>query len=698
MDRKRAVEIIKDEKGSTRGPSDKGYGLPPWLFQHNDLTHALEQADPVSQHTLTNTLNYIHFVEGYLLVRLKHPRYDESILLRAYPEPCLGKELTCSWVDPTVDVYKYRFQHIVIDDGQSMILVPSEEVKLGDGSFRVVLPEKSFAVGKRQARRYPCREVSAELDQSGFLARGRLLNYNPFGFCIRVKASGPSSFHWFNPEELSVVYLTGEHQILFSGSCRCIRYRDMGEEKELVLSPTDQQMHRFGRKQIRNPRQRLVPSPNLVFMHPFLKKQIQLEVVDICTSGFSVEEKMDEGILMQGMIIPELKIKFAGATSVTCSAQVIYRREENDNLVKCGLGILDMDIADYSRLTHILSTALDPNAYVCCEVDMGELWEFFFDTGFIYPTKYRLIQSHKEAFKKTYEKLYQDNPEIAKHFTYQRNGRIYGHIAMVRAYKRAWMIHHHAARAMESKRAGFIVLKQIMHYLNDMHRLPSAKMDYVMSYFRPENKFPDRVFGGFARSLNNPGGCSLDLFAYLPYTGLSLGTQLPESWTLRKSTRPDLWELNTFYNHHSGGLLLKAMGLSHDQAEDGETIEEVYERLGFFRKQEVYSLCRENELTAVLIVNRSDLGFNLSELLNGIKVLAISQESLPWNILSTAIARLTRAYDMERIPVLFYPLQYVKAEKIPYEKSYFSWVLNVRYGDQYMKYMQKRFRITYKAT
>ncbi|MBW1912508.1 MAG: pilus assembly protein PilZ, partial [Deltaproteobacteria bacterium] len=94
---------------------------------------------------------------------------------------------------------------------------------------------------------------------------------------------------------------------------------------------------------------------------------------------------------------------------------------------------------------------------------------------------------------------------------------------MVRAYQKAWLLQHHAARAMDSKRTGFIVLKQIMHYLNDMYRLPSAKMDYVMCYFQPANKFPDRVFGGFARSLKNPRGCSMDLFAYLPYTGLSLG-------------------------------------------------------------------------------------------------------------------------------------------------------------------------------
>ena len=85
------------------------------------------------------------------------------------------------------------------------------------------------------------------------------------------------------------------------------------------------------------------------------------------------------------------------------------------------------------------------------------------------------------------------------------------------------MIHHHAARIMDSKRPGFMVLKQIMYYMNDMYRLPSAHMDYVMCYFRPENRFPDFVFGGFAKTLKNSQGCSMDLFSYLTYTRLSLG-------------------------------------------------------------------------------------------------------------------------------------------------------------------------------
>jgi hypothetical protein len=94
-------------------------------------------------------------------------------------------------------------------------------------------------------------------------------------------------------------------------------------------------------------------------------------------------------------------------------------------------------------------------------------------------------------------------------------------------------------------------------------------------------------------------------------------------------------------------------------------------------------------------VNQSDLGLNFSELLNGIKILVTNPQGLPWNVLSTAIGKLTAGYHMERVPILFYPFEYVQAEDIPYEKRYQLWTLNVRYGQEYMEFMQRKFKISY---
>ena len=697
MERNTGLDVLAGKVETVGNLAGEKPWLPPWLFRHDHVIHAKEDGEPITRDSLINAINHIHFKDGHVLALLGHRAYEESIVIKAWPDPCQGVTLTCHWKDheaSNLDLDQFDLLDIIIDDGRSLIVVPVSFRETNQDSFVVELPEVAYSVGQREATRYACRGVAAELIQNAFHAKGELIDFSPIGFRVRVRPERHCSFRWFNGDEEVNIHICAEDQILFSGRCQCIRQQRRRRTREIVLSPVGLEIKRFKKKRIRNLRQHLAPRPIICFEHPFLRNRVQREVYDISTSGFSVCEEADNRVLLPGMVIPELTLTFGGVLEMECSAQVIYSRETEDKEFRCGLAILDMSVASYSRLTHILTNALDPNAYISCEIDLEALWEFFFKTGFIYPKKYRLIQSHRDKFKETYQKLYRDNQEIARHFTYQKNGKIYGHISMVRAYDRTWMIHHHAAQAMANKRTGFMVLKQIMHYLNDMYRLPSAQMDYAMCYFRPENKFPDRVFGGFARELNNPRGCSLDLLAYLPYTRLSLGAPLPDHWSLSPCTERDLWEFERHYNHYSGGLLLDALSLRHGVV-GKESLEDVYRRHGFLRKCEAFALHENEKLKALLIANQSNLGFNLSELLNGITVLVTDPQGLPWTVLSTAIAQLTKGYRLEKIPVMFHPFRYVETSAVPFEKRYQLWVLNVNYGNEFMEYVQKRFRISY---
>ena len=698
MDNNKSQGMLRGIERPIRQTSEQAPLLPPWLFQHHALADALENAQKVDRKALINTLNFIHFMGRSVLILFKLPNYDESILVRAYPEPSLGEELTCRWSDKDfagLDPEEYRFQHLIIADGYSMTLIPGVMKELNNTSITIQLPSLSYAVGHRQTRRYDCRNVLAELIQSGFLATGNLLEFSPGGFHVRVKPEKPCSFEWFNSDDFATVQLRKERQLIFSGICRCIREYGGVNEREFVLAPLTEEINRFKNKKVRNPRQNLLPPPTVIFDHPLLEKKLQFAVADISSSGLCVYEKAVESTLVPGLVIPKLTINFADAFEMSCNAQVIYQLRENKDSVRYGLAILNMDMKDYGRLNHILINALDPHFHTSSVVNLDALWEFFFESGFLYPSKYRLIQSYKERFKETYRKIYQESPDIARHFTYEKNGRIYGHICVVRTYVRAWLIQHHSSRAMENKRTGFLVLKQIMHYLNDMYRLPAANMDYAMTYYRPENKIPDRIFGGFTQSLDNARGSSLELFSYLPYTRLSLGARLPDGWVMQRCSAADLWELNRFYTHNGGGLLLEALNLGQELQEGG-ILEEDYARSGFIRKLDAFSLRCRGELNAVLIAEKSDLGLNLSELLNGIKVLVTKPEKLRWNVLSLAISQLTSDYEMDRVPILFYPLEYVQRENIPYEKQYQLWILNVQYAGKYMEYMQNKFRIRYK--
>jgi hypothetical protein len=676
--------------------SKEEYAPPPWLFQHQDLNGTLESAKIVDERFLKNKLNYIHFMDKYLLVLLRHPKYDDNVIIKVKSGPCLGNELNCEFLpdDPSDGKWKhYAFLHLIVDDGQSVLLIPANLKRMDQHGFSLDLPQKGYAVGQRRTKRYPCKNIGVELIQRGLAIRGYLLDFSPEGFCVRLSQMPSKDFDWSpGSRTLNMVHLRQDQQYLFSGFCKCIRYYEAPNFVDVVLAPAENSVQGLSAEKAEETSSNTSLMPAVIFDHPFFEKKIQLDVTDISTSGFALYERKDEGVLMQGMIIPELTIEFAGAISLGCSAQVTSRLEMENSEYYCYFCILDMDINSYSQLSHVLANANDCRTHISNKVAMDELWEFFFESGFIYPEKYGVLSFNRDSFKETYEKLYRNKPEISKHFTYQRNGRIYGHISMVRAYERAWMIHHHAARSVDGRRAGFSVLKQVMLYLNDVHRLPSAKMDYAMSFFRPENKFPDRVFGGFARELANPEGCSMDLFSYFAYSNSESHAILPKGWRLVESSELHLWELDRFYSNLSGGLLTNAIGIKQNDPNE-ESLREVYGRYGFLRNKAVYSLLYEEELYAVMIVDQSELGFNLSELLNGIKVFVIEEENLPWKVLSTAIAQLLEKFSMSKVPLLLYPSSYATQKGTQKKKQYNAWVLNVRYGKEFMLYMRKKFRL-----
>ncbi len=237
--------------------------------------------------------------------------------------------------------------------------------------------------------------------------------------------------------------------MIFSAPCNCIRQTSDQTTRNIVFAPAISQTSRFLKKKSRNPRVETIPLSNITFDHPATKEKIKLDIYDLSTSGFAVYVSAEEDVLMTGMIIPDLTINYGGGLKIQCKAQVLYRREEKKKSIHYGFVILDMDVVSYDRLSHIVINVIDPGIHIADEVDVDQLWEFLFESGFIYPKKYDLVQTYRQRIKETYRRLYRDNPEFIAQLTYQRNGRIYGHVSMIRSYERTWMVHHLAATTVK---------------------------------------------------------------------------------------------------------------------------------------------------------------------------------------------------------------------------------------------------------
>jgi len=659
----------------------------PLRFHNKDLLRNLDPGKTIGQKKLINMWNNHHFTDGMVYVQLHHPQYKEDILVWAHPDPCCDGSMTCRWPEESRLITENAdILNIILTDGLSVFLIPTRLKDVQKDHFTIHLPDKGYILGQRQGRRYLCRGIDAEVVQNGFRARGQLMDFSALALGVEVKPETTGSFRWFNADCPSIVNLYRDGQMIFSASCHCIRQTSDQATRDIVFAPVTSQMNRFPKKKLRNPRVEVTPRPMITFDHPATRKKIQLDIYDLSISGFAVNVSAEEDVLMTGMIIPDLTINYGGALKIQCKAQVLYRREEKKGNIHYGFVILDMDVVSYDRLSHIVINVIDSGIHVADEVDVDQLWEFLFESGFIYPKKYNQVQTYRQPIKEIYRKLYRDNPEIFTQVTYQQNGRIYGHLSVVRSYERTWMVHHLAARPFKNKQTGLQFLRQSMRYFNGRYRLPAVGMDYMMFYFRPENSFPDHFFGGFARHFNNPRACSLDLFSYLSYSTSGVRQPLPEGWSLEPFISSDIGELDRFYKNVSGGLLLEVLRLGKEQ-EDIESLSQLYARHGFKRSYQSFSLKEKDMLKAVLIVNQSDPGLSLSDFLNGIKILVTDEAGLPWETLSAAISQLVGSFTIDKIPILIYPTSYLEAKGVPCEKQYNLWILSVHYGREFGEYM-----------
>ena len=653
-------------------------------FQHQDLLTAEDTDRPWDQKKLVNKLNHLNFIDGFIYLVISDKQNGKSFLAKACPFPCVKDELLCRLTSPEVtnNIPNYKFDFLMIDDGLTAVLAPIQLISAENDIIKLSLPDHSHVKKLRKTRRHKCEDIDCRLSQDGFEADGKLIDFTPTAMGVRLSLDGSTaSFDFKNPVELT---LSNKGQILYSGPCCCIRNGINSYDGKIVLAPLVNHIERFPKRKMRNPRQQITPSFVLRFRHPFFQKNIERDIQEISTAGFSIVESAEEEVLIPGLYISTSVINYAGVLKMPCSIQALYRREDKiNNCLHFGFTITDMDLKSYTNLNHILGTYTDSNARISTEVDMDALWEFFFDTGFIYGEKYEHLYSYRHDFKNIYQKLYQDNLDIARHFVYEKNGQIYGHISMVHAYNPSWLIHHFSARRMGNRLPGPSVLKQIIHYTGAYNRLPSAGMDHVMTYYQPNNRIIDRIFGAFTRQICNPSISSFDVFSYIVVNKSILNQDIPEHWHIRECSTIDFNVLKYFYQTSSGGLMLDAFGLDSSS----EPLKLLFSKSGFKRDYKTHCLLHKDNPVAFFIINQSDLGLNLSDLLNSLKIIILDQTCLRWSTLLSAISFFSEFYTENHIPVLIYPKDYLISQNIKEEKKYSLWILQaIKGSDDFLQY------------
>lgn len=673
------------------------------LSSHRETT--TQQEGQINRYQLTNKLNYLNFRDIPLIVRFRHTTLPRVLRLSAIPEACQNGYGFYRWSAEPKQAQippQFKFQDILIDDGNFLIVIRPAHHRWDTVGGVFELPEQCQMLNARSSRRYLCLAVRVELIQNSARFSGELLDFSAASLLVKLNLNPPQAFAWIDPDVPVHLILADEQDICFATECQIVRTQWGLQSGTCILKPTGTQVKRFKPKRYRSQRLNIQPSPNLIFQHPLTGRLMEMSVKDLSGSGLGVETNRLQDSLVPGMVLRKTQLMFAGGATFDCRLQVIHTQlisEANSETVRSGFAILDIPPEQHTRLLALIYQTNEPNAFINQAVDTEALWRFFFDTGFIYPEKYIHIQRHKALIQSTFEKLYNRHPSFVRHFTYQQMGRVLGHMSMLRFYNRSWLIQHHAAKTAESHRAGLIVLEQIGRYINDAHRLYQSQMDYVFCTYRPENKFPSRVFGGAAIAIADPKVCSRDTFAYLYLPQPTRSHQRPagHEWRLTPSDTEDLAELTAWYDEYSGGLMMKAFNLTNGDS-NIRMLSEEYHAIGFRRERRLFTLHRKGRPVVVFVANRSDFGLNMSDLTNCIQVFVIDPQRSSTSVVYRALTKIMAWYQDYSVPVMIYPEIATETLSLPAEKQYTTWVLNLEYTDRYFEYISRLIQVANKSS
>src|SRR5512147_3039681 len=107
----------------------------------------------VTRDFLVNRLNLINFQDGCIQVRFVHREYGQDLLVPAWPQPCAGAELVCTWSEASgIErlLETHDLKDLLVPRGEKFIRSTPTVVSIDVQCARLTLPETSYEVSQRR--------------------------------------------------------------------------------------------------------------------------------------------------------------------------------------------------------------------------------------------------------------------------------------------------------------------------------------------------------------------------------------------------------------------------------------------------------------------------------------------------------------------------------------------------------------------
>jgi DNA-binding NarL/FixJ family response regulator len=340
--------------------------------------------------------------------------------------------------------------------------------------------------------------------------------------------------------------------------------------------------------------------------------------MNITASGIAFGISETEELLPPGTRIPQVLMRFGDGTELTSRAVVrtlVPKGPQGAPELVCGLEFDGLSAAERARIADAIVHSNQPELRDGTGTPFHVLWNFLQETRFLYPEKLAAIRV--DQVESTLKKLLEQPNDVLKTSLVVKDGRIEGHASGLHAYRNTWMLQHLAALASGKSMMtrGRMLNLAVIEYLE---QLPG--IEWVKIWFRPTNRWPARVFGGFARKLADPDLSHLKTYVYM-VSPSTAGAEADGSTTVRPGVSADFGAVEAHFVAAREAVLLRSDDLTSEHLLLDE-VAKVYANVDLVRRRELLIAERGGRFVGFALLEVSSRGLNFSELTNVFRVYA----------------------------------------------------------------------------
>ena len=257
-----------------------------------------------------------------------------------------------------------------------------------------------------------------------------------------------------------------------------------------------------------------------------------------------------------------------------------------------------------------------PGIKLARNVTFDDIWTLFLDSGFLYPEKIEKLQPVMPELQATVRALLNANGHLLATAVVRDEHRLEAQLSMLRSYEQTWMVHHLAALPLTSRDAN--ASAQVTLALTYYGQLRSD-IQWAKMFFRPNNPWPSRVFGGFFNLIKDKPTCDYRVFHYLTAPTNGPTPQLSNQVEVRSAKEEELSLVADWFT--SRGRTVESMANDFEKSKlNLPKLSKDYTRAGLGRNRECIVAQRDGRITGFALVEVSSIGLNFSELTNAFTV------------------------------------------------------------------------------